>query len=546
MRTHWLSEDTLLVSFGERIDDAVNARVHALAAALRKIGAFEVVPGFASLAVKAKAECQVPSAEWLGRESWAEAVERTVRELAVMIPEEESFPARVVEIPVCYEGEFAPDLADIAAATGLSEKEVIRRHTAPVYRVHALGFSPGFAYLAGLHPVLALPRRSTPRTRVEPGSVGIGGGQTGVYPAATPGGWHLLGRTGRRLFRPEDAAEPTLLRPGDGVRFVAVPRSEFVLEAAPAPPETAEGGIEVLRPGLLTTLQAGPRHGLAHLGVGSGGAMDRVSLAAANLLLGNAWDAPALECTLLGPRLRFAAPATVLLAGAEAILTLDGQPAPCACPIDIAAGSVLDVGAIRRGCRAVLAMAGGFRAAPVLGSASTDLAGGFGGLAGRALANGDRLETGPPRGHVRHGGIGRSLRSAGSSEPIRFLAGPEATTGFAGQVFTVSPQSDRRGLRLQGPPLAASTGAMVSGPVLPGTVQLPPDGQPIVLGVDAQTLGGYPRIAQVIQADLPRLAQLAPGSEVTFVEITLQAARSALARQNRDLALLAAAARLAT
>lgn len=523
MQLHWLSEDTILVGLGEIIEEAVNARVHALAEALRKIGAVEVVPGFASLAVRGLPE-------------------EVVRALAEATPAEERPPDRVVEIPVCYDGEFAPDLAEVAAATGLSTEEVVRRHTAPTYRVHALGFSPGFAYLAGLHPILSLPRRATPRTRVEPGSVGIGGGQTGVYPAATPGGWHLLGRTGRRLFRPENPDEPTLLQPGDGVRFTKVAKEALVLEPSPPPPDSS-GAIEVLRPGLLTTIQAGPRQGLSHLGIGSGGAMDALSLAAANLLLGNAADAPALECTLLGPRLRFGAAATILVAGGSGALTLDGQPAPLFRAVDVPAGSVVDLGALTRGCRAILAIAGGFCAARVLGSASTDLAGGFGGLGGRALRAGDHLAAGDP-GRIARGAIGLALRTTGDTQPLRYLAGPEATTGFAGQAFTVSPQGDRRGLRLLGASLPASSGAMVSGPVLPGTVQLPPDGQPIVLGADAQTLGGYPRIAQVIRADLPRLAQLAPGATLSFAPVTLAEARVAFARQQRDLSMLAAACRL--
>ncbi|MBS0657869.1 MAG: 5-oxoprolinase subunit PxpB [Verrucomicrobia bacterium] len=525
METHWLTEDTLLLALGETIDDAVNARVHAVADALRKIGASEVVPAFASLAVRGLSEAAV----------------RAVAEATEVV---EAPPAQVVEIPVCYGGEFGPDLDEVVRAIGLSTAEVVARHTAPLYRVHALGFSPGFSYLAGLHPVLALPRRATPRTRVEPGSVGIGGGQTGVYPSATPGGWHLLGRTGRRLFRPECAEAPSLLRPGDGVRFVSVPKSEFVPETAPTLPPSA-GAVEVLRAGLLTTVQGAPRVGWADVGVGSGGAMDALSLATANLLLGNAPTMAALEGTLLGPRLQFGRAAVIAVTGAEGSLTVDGQPAPLQRAFPIAAGSILDLGALRRGCRAILAIQGGWQVPEVLGSPSTDLAGGFGGLQGRALQVGDRLEFGAGAGRALAGALSRSLQPTRSTGPLRVLAGPEPAAGLMGAEFVVSPQSDRRGVRLQGPsPLAAGVGTMISGPVRPGTIQLPPDGQPIVLGADAQTLGGYPRIAQVIAADLPRLAQLAPGTTCTFEQVDLAEARAAARRQQRDLALLAAAARL--
>jgi KipI family sensor histidine kinase inhibitor len=133
---------------------------------------------------------------------------------------------RWVEIPMCYGGKFGPDLAAVAAHTGLSEAEVIRRHSAGSYRVFLLGFVPGFAYLGGLDPQLATPRRETPRARVEPGSVGIAGTQTGVYPLAAPGGWQIIGRTPLSLFRPQETP-PTLLHPGDRVRFRVVEPQEF-------------------------------------------------------------------------------------------------------------------------------------------------------------------------------------------------------------------------------------------------------------------------------------------------------------------------------
>lgn len=133
---------------------------------------------------------------------------------------------RLVEIPVCYGGEFGPDLEEIARRTRLSPEEIIRRHSAAEYRVHCLGFTPGFPYLSGLPPELAVPRRSTPRREVPAGAVGIGGRQTGIYPRRSPGGWHLLGRTPRRMFAVE-RDPPALLRPGDEVRFRAISREEF-------------------------------------------------------------------------------------------------------------------------------------------------------------------------------------------------------------------------------------------------------------------------------------------------------------------------------
>jgi inhibitor of KinA len=130
-------------------------------------------------------------------------------------------------IPVCYGGEFGPDLAEVAAHAGLDEGATSALHSGAKYRVHAVGFAPGFPYLAGLPGKLHIPRRATPRTRVPAGSIGIGGAQTGVYPLSTPGGWRLIGRTPLRLFRPENETEPALLRPGDRVRFQAISPEEF-------------------------------------------------------------------------------------------------------------------------------------------------------------------------------------------------------------------------------------------------------------------------------------------------------------------------------
>ncbi|MEO8351284.1 MAG: 5-oxoprolinase subunit PxpB [Chthoniobacteraceae bacterium] len=134
--------------------------------------------------------------------------------------------AAVVEIPVCYEGDFAPDLEDVARHAAMTMAEVIQLHTSAEYHVHCLGFSPGFPYLGGLPSALATPRRAHPRTRVPAGAVGIGGKQTGIYPSASPGGWNLIGRSPVRLFDPS-SEPPALLRAGDIVRFVPITRAEF-------------------------------------------------------------------------------------------------------------------------------------------------------------------------------------------------------------------------------------------------------------------------------------------------------------------------------
>ena len=308
--------------------------------------------------------------------------------------------------------------------------------------------------------------------------------------------------------------------------------------------------IRVLAPGLLTTVQDGGRHGSRALGVGHAGALDPYAHAVANLLVGNAADAPALEITLTGPRLQFDSGARVAICGAHVDARVDALPIPCWRPIALPAGSVLSIGACRDGARAYVAITGGFRADTVLGSASTDLRGGFGGSAGRALVAGDVLDVNGDTTvdglHIARWWIDPSPDYDHAPVAIvRLLAGRDATSPVDG-VFAcewrVASASDRQGVRLEGASLhVAETIERISEPVSPGTVQLPPDGAPIVLLADAQTHGGYPRIGHAIRADWPRLAQLRPGDRLRFVPCSLAQAAQARREQAQRLARIALA-----
>lgn len=312
--------------------------------------------------------------------------------------------------------------------------------------------------------------------------------------------------------------------------------------------------VRVLAAGMLTSLQDGGRHGLRHLGVGSAGAADPWSHALANLLAGNGVEAASLEITLSGPLLRFDAPARIALAGARIDARVEdphGNSArlPTGRPADLPAGSVLQLGACRGGARCYLAVSGGFAVPPVLGSLATDLRGGFGGMRGRALAVGDVLPLARRMPDVAAPRIARWwVDTAPDDNPypdIRVLPGEAATTppdALFAAPWKVDAASNRQGLRLRGPRVvAADVRERVSEPVFPGTVQLPPDGQPIVLLADAQTHGGYPRIAHAIRADWPRLAQLRPGDRLAFHPCTAAQARAALAAQQQRLARIALA-----
>ena len=206
----------VLAVFEQKIAEEIGAQVAALDAAVRgaKIpGAGETVPAFASLLVRYD-----PLLTDYG------AVAGAVGALARRLPPPEPGAGRLVTIPVCYGGTFGPDLAFVAQHAGLTEAEVVRRHTGRDYRIYMLGFLPGFPYLGGLDPGLFTPRLQNPRTAIPAGSVGIGGEQTGIYPVASPGGWQLIGRTPLDLFDPE---RPPRYAAGDRIRFTAITPEQF-------------------------------------------------------------------------------------------------------------------------------------------------------------------------------------------------------------------------------------------------------------------------------------------------------------------------------
>ncbi len=431
------------------------------------------------------------------------------------------------EVFVAYDG---PDVERVCAMHEISHERLVAMHTEPDYVVESIGFLPGFGYLTGLPAGLVTPRLETPRRRVPAGSVGIGGSRTGVYPFASPGGWNLIGRTSAVLFdvrRPR----PALFKVGDRVRFVAtdLPPAEIV-DGARVLPHVTRPAITVLEPGLLTTVQDLGRPGHRDSGVPLSGAADSVSMRVANLLVGNAEDAAGLECTLVGPTLRFERDVLVALVGAE----FPGLPRGLA--TRVTAGTVLALGHAPRGCRGYLAIAGGIDVEPVLGSRSTLVTVGLGGFAGRPLAKGDVLGMGhPERRLLRYGSVSLVRRLTNPERPcvLRIILDDHASD-FGGVAWSrryrVSSRSDRMGVRLDGEAylVAGEAASMTSVPVFPGTVQLPPDGRPIVLLADAQTTGGYPVFGRVIEADLPKAAQLRPGDDVQFKPVTTDEADAAL------------------
>ena len=318
--------------------------------------------------------------------------------------------------------------------------------------------------------------------------------------------------------------------------------------------------IEVINPGMLTTVQDGGRFGYQHLGVTPSGAMDSMALRTANLLVHNSEQAAALELTVKGPTLKFHQEAVIAITGADMAPHVDDMPVPCYRPVHIPSSATLSFTHAPAGWRSYIAVAGGFDLPAVLGSRSTCLLAGQGGFQGRALQQADELplcgftmETyarwlkqcqnrniaNYPTWYARAGATGQN-----SPVLLRIIEGRQSSwfsedtlTSLVTRPYEVSSDSNRMGYRLQGDSLNEDQlPEMRSEAVSAGSIQVPPDGQPIILMADRQPTGGYPKIAQVISADLPKVAQMRPGQYLYFYPTTLSQAQQALLQQEYDLA----------
>ena len=448
--------------------------------------------------------------------------------------------SRLIEIPVVYDDENGPDLADASASIGLTREQLIARHTSSEYEVAFLGFSPGFPYLRGLDPALSCARKQVPRLKVPAGSVAIGGNQTGIYPEESPGGWQLIGRTGLELFDPSrDPA--TLLAPGDRVRFTRtseLPRARGRhLVARPAVNDAPEV-LEVTSGGFHSTIQDLGRFRYSHLGISRAGAADALALRLGNRLVGNRDGAAAIEMTVSGGSFRFLKSAWIAFSGSDCGPSIDGEPITMATSFPVRAGQTVRTGSLEHGARSYLCVNGGVNVPVILGSRATFVSGKWGGLAGRALQAGDRLSTASdalrPPGYRRLTSELKAAYRAPVSE-LRATRGPQwewfssrARQDFFSCEFEVTMDGDRRGLRLAGPPLEYESEKreteLVTEGVANGAVQVPAGGQALALFCEQQTTGGYPKIANVIRADLFRLGQLRPGNRFKFRECSFEEA----------------------
>ncbi|PYU27652.1 MAG: hypothetical protein DMG32_05830 [Acidobacteria bacterium] len=298
--------------------------------------------------------------------------------------------------------------------------------------------------------------------------------------------------------------------------------------------------ILVQKPGLFTTIQDLGREGFGPMGVSASGAADPISLRIGNRLVGNPAGAAALEMTLVGGVFTFERAAVIAVTGADFSPSVDGIPLPMWTSIKIQEKQTVALGASRSGARAYLCIQGGIAVEPFLGSASTHVLSGLGGFEGRALRNGDRLDLGAPNPLFRKETLSpKVLESLQPRKLIRVTNGTQSDwfansswNIFCESTFRITEQSNRMGTRLEGPPIPVDPSReMITEGVSLGAIQVPPSGQPIILFVEQQTTGGYPKIANVISADMHSVGQLRPRDEIRFERIEMNEALSLLIRQ---------------
>ena len=546
-----IGDHSILIDFSKSIEPLKS--IHALSKALfanKPSWAAEIVPGLDSLVIQL--QCTT--------ENLKAAREQALVDLKKMGEQFEkqknrkTSPNKIHRIQVCYHPDLGLDLPAIAKACKLSIEEVVRLHKNSLYTADILGFMPGFAYFSGLNPQLRLPRLVSPRPAVPKGSVAIAELQTAIYPRVTPGGWNIIGRSPNKLFD-IDNNPPGLFMAGDQMQIEEISLDQFHrLDEVNASKEVIRSldknesvaSIEVLQAGTFSTIQDDPRSGLSHWAVGPGGACDAASLHLANALVGNPPNTAAIEMTSTGPTLLFHEATCVAWVGASCEGIVNNQRIPGNRPVWIPKGATLKFSALNPGLRSLLAIGGGLDLPKTLGRFGSHISADIG---PKRLEKGNQFNLANPKAplkssflkllfkeddlpsypkwYVRSPFLPTSLVTQ-----IRCLAGPHLSflsakerELFWSTVWTVSNQSNRMGVRLQGDfKVKKDLPNIPSQAITFGTVQFPPSHEPIIMLAEHQTTGGYPRLAEVIRSDLVKLAQAKPGSRLQLQLIDLEEA----------------------
>lgn len=535
-------DSTLVVRFGDEISEEINQQVRAFRLAIEKHdvkGLIELIPTYCTVYVfydplVTSTDEIINSLKEIAKES-SDAV----------LPE-----PNIVEVPVAYGGEHGPDIGNVAKAHDLTTEEVIKRHSGTDYLVYMLGFTPGFTFCGGLGDDLATPRIKDPRLKVPAGSVGIAGKQTGLYAISSPGGWQLVGRTTMRFYNPE-LDPPCPVKAGDYLRFVPISAEEFEkhrenVEAADNPPDYSdwepegEAVFNVVTPGVLSSIQDRGRYGYQELGISASGAMDETAFRLANRIVGNDDNAPALEVTMVGPRLEVVRETLISVTGADLSFAVNNSPAPLYTAIKLNPGDTITFGQMKSGMRAYIAISGGFSIPMMMGSASTGLKGQIGGYKGRKLEKGDVLKSKAqsiPEVFIGYSVDPDEFKFGAKDGVFRVILGPEddyftekGIETFLSSEYALSDNCDRMGARLDGPEIEHNEkgAGIVSDGITMGAIQVPAQGYPLVLLKDRGTVGGYTKIGTLCTLDVFRFGQNKPGDKVRFEQITLEEGQNLL------------------
>ena len=535
-------ECCITVSFGNEISIELNTKVRMLKNELDENpieGVVETVPTYCTLSVHYKPDVI----------RCAELKEKLRSSIARMKPSEET-TGTLKEVPVYYGGVTGPDLEDCAKLEGISTQEIIRKHSEHEYYVYQLGFSPGHPYMARSEEPFSFKRMETPRVDIPAHSVVAQVNLTNITPFHQPSGWNILGSTPLNItdYTKDD---PFFFKAGDRVKLKPIDKQEYDRIKAEQEREADERRrcifgktdgsnvkITVENAGFLTTIQDEGRTGFQASGVSPAGPMDHRSFHIANIIVGNEIGAPALEATITGPVLRFSEDTSIAVTGADLSPKLNGRPVQMYRSIRITAGDVLSFGKRNYGCRTYIAFAGGLKETEIMGSCATDIKNTLGGHEGRALKAGDEIYA------DANTGSGKNIEMPAEvfndrDITVRVVLGPQddrftrrGIRRFLNYSAVVTDQCDRQGIRLDREPLEFVTDCnIISDGISFGAVQVAGDGKPIILLADRQSVGGYTKIANVIYADLPKLAQVMPGCRIRFVEVSVELAEELYIRE---------------
>lgn len=549
-------ECCVTVSFGNEVSIELNTRVRMLKEELERNpidGVLETVPTYCALSVHYD-PCLIR------RKKLEEELSKSIIKMRPVKTTDKDIKV----VPVYYGGETGPDLEYCAELEGISPDELIRKHSEHEYYVYQLGFSPGHPYMARAEEPFSFKRRETPRVDIPAHSVVVQTNLTNITPFHQPSGWNIIGSTPLNItdFHRD---KPFFFEAGDRVKIKPVSKAEYdgilseeerisldnkekfkaeekrvtldLDNIEKLKPGNGTIGFRIERPGALTTIQDEGRFYYQAGGVSPAGPMDMRAFYLANILVGNHKGEAALEITMIGPEIHFTKDTFIAITGADLSPELNGTKLNMYQTIPVRCGDVLSFGRRISGCRAYIAFAGGIKENKVLGSCATDIKNSLGGHDGRALKAGDEIILGD--------GQNTKLKSLPAETydskeiVLRVVLGPQedrftsrGIRSFLNYASVVTDKSDRQGIRLDHEPLEFVTdGNIISDGIPMGAVQVANDGKPMILLADRQSVGGYAKIATVIHADLPKLAQVTAGCRIRFIAVGVELAEELYIRE---------------